>query len=444
MNRYKIGSFVSLCYFLFTLGYIISTGFYHIGELIIIIFVGILLIFYYFNPQILSKINIPADYRSLQFILSFILMISIALVGARLGDPSQINWKFFSLINRILAGFALITAFSYFVKDPPKILSRYRLILLFLIAILIRIFSIISAPNPTIDVFHVLKDGPKELLEGRNPYKLEYPSPYGVYNPTIIFVYCALTPVLFLPSDIIFNDPRFTLIFFEVLSALLLYKLSRKVKAPKNLSNLVILIFLFHPLFPFMTEQSWVEPVIFTFVLFSIYFYFLRSKSLFAGFALGLALSIKVVYILPFLILLKKLNVVYKNYAAIILTPFIIALPFLMVDGSSFIQRTIFDSGAVQSFPRLTDTSLSISAVILKYTKSAIPTLVTAIIGIIFSVFVLLKGQKSIRTAPIGSFLVLFVLFMFGPYVLLNYFAFLGNLLLISLFLTLFYLPNKT
>ncbi|KKQ89437.1 MAG: hypothetical protein UT12_C0014G0015, partial [Candidatus Curtissbacteria bacterium GW2011_GWC2_38_9] len=86
-----------------------------------------------------------------------------------------------------LAGFALIAAFSYFLKDPPKILSRYRLILIFLIAIFIRIFSILSAPNPTIDVFYVLRDGPKEILESRNPYELEYLSPYGVYNPTIIF-----------------------------------------------------------------------------------------------------------------------------------------------------------------------------------------------------------------------------------------------------------------
>ena len=405
--------------------------------MLIILSVASLLCLYYVKPNILSRINIPIDKNSLYFIFTLILIINIALVGARLGDPSQINWKFFSLINRILAGFALIAAFSYFLKDPPKILSRYRLILIFLIAILIRIFSILSAPNPTIDVFYVLRDGPKEILESRNPYELEYLSPYGVYNPTIIFVYGALTPVLFLPSNIIFNDPRFTLVFFEVLSALLLYKLAQKVKAPRNLISLVLLIFLFHPLFPFMTEQSWIEPVIFTFVLLAIYFYFLKPKSLLPGLALGAALSIKIVYILPFLVLLKKVNVVYKNYAAIILTPLVIALPFLMINSSSFIQRTIFDSGAVQSYPRLTDASLNISAVILKYTKLAIPTLVTAIIGIIFSAFVLLKGQKSIRMAPIGSFLVLFVLFMFGPYVLLNYFAFLGNLLLISLVLIL-------
>jgi len=185
-----------------------------------------------------------------------------------------------------------------------------------------------------------------------------------------------------------------------------------------------------------MTEQSWVEPVIFTFVLAGVYAFLHKSKSLLSGIFLGAALSVKIEYLLPFLIFLQKLKSSYKNYAAIILTPFIISLPFLLIDKDAFMQRTIFDSGAVQSFPRLTNVSLSISAVILKYAKLSIPTAVTAIIGVIFSIFILLKGQKSVQLAPLGAFLVLFILFMFAPYVLLNYFAFLGNLLLVTLILT--------
>ena len=99
MPGIKCAFFLALCYFLFTFGYIVSTGFYHVGELAILLTVTIILFAFYFKPQILSKINIPDDTKTLSLFLAVIMLANIAQVGARLGDPAQTNWQFYSAAN---------------------------------------------------------------------------------------------------------------------------------------------------------------------------------------------------------------------------------------------------------------------------------------------------------------------------------------------------------
>jgi hypothetical protein len=304
------------------------------------------------------------------------------------------------------------------------------------IALLIRIFAVLSAPNPTIDVFHLLKDGPKMLSNFQNPYELEYPAPYGVYNPTIIFVYGPLTPFVFLPADVIFNDPRFTLVAFDIFSAFLLYKIGRRLKIAKTALELIIATFLFHPLFPFMTEQSWIEPTIFFFLLLAVYLKLKNPTSILSSVSLGAVLANKVVYILPLLVFLKIKKEKLHHYFVLVLTPLLISLPFLLIDKDLFLKRTLFDSGAIQSYPRLTSASLNVSAVLLKYAHLVIPAWAVVAASLLFALLVIKKKITYLGEPLLGLFLIFSFMFMIAPYMVLNYFSFLGNILILAFLLS--------
>lgn len=374
------------------------------------------------------------------------MIINIALLGARLGDASQTNWAWFSATNRILAFVALVVGSTFFIKNIPPKFNMHRFIFLVILAFLIRIFSIISAPNPTIDVFYILRDGPKQLLLGENPYELNYPAPYGVYIPTIIFVYGPLTPFIFLPSVIIFNDPRYTLIAADLISLFVLFKLSKLLKIPGQFTLLLSLIFFYHPLFPFMTEQAWLEPVI-TMLIFSAAFVLIkRPKSFIGGLFLGGVLSVKSVYILPVFVFLKNMKARLSSFVAAIIVLTIFTLPFLLINGPLFFERTqtyVTSPEAIDRYLAPTSVSLSIAAVILKYTGVVIPTIVVMLIGLSTSLIAIIFRKNDYYFASLSLFLVFISLFMFGPFVFLQYFAFLGNLLILTILLLLAKSPNE-
>src|SRR4030042_1705312 len=339
MTKTRVSSFIALVYFIFTFGYIVSTGFYHVGELVILLLVSVILFAFYFKPQVLINFNIPNNKEVLIFILTLIMVVNIAQMGARLGDSSQTNWMFFSSANRVLAGFALLLSVSYFLKRIPTLLLKSRFWLLIIIAVVIRIFSVVSSPNPPIDVFYILRDGPRLLLEGKNPYQLNYPAPYGVYIPQIIFVYGPLTPFIFLPSVILFNDPRYMLIIFDLASAFLIYKLGKSLKIKESFIKAIIIIFLFHPLFPFMIEHTWLEPVMTFLLLLGIYYFSRQPKSLKGPLVFGAMVAVKNVYFLPLAVYLATQKSKLIKYFWMILAPIVLSAPFLIADSKLFLER---------------------------------------------------------------------------------------------------------
>lgn len=383
---------------------------------------------------------LPNNLASVILLLTIILTINVAFMGARLGDAAQTNWQFYSAANRILAVLALVFVLSFFLKNPPKGLTSWRLPTLIFMAIVIRIFSIIAAPNPTIDVFYILRDGPKLLLEGKNPYELSYPAPYGVYIPTIIFIYGPLVPFLFLPSSVIFNDPRYILVVADLATVLFMSKLAKKLKVESNLTHLIVLIFLFHPLFPFMTEQAWLEPTI-TMLFVASTFFLINKKNTKAGpLFLGAILAIKSVYILPILTYLKNMGAGRVQYLITALVPVALSAPFFIANPNLFLERTgtyISNPNAIAGSLAPTEISLSIAAVILKYTKIVLPSALVFLLGAVAALAVIIKKPKSPPFVILSVFLVFMTLFMFGPFVFLHYYAFMGNILLLTLILLL-------
>lgn len=397
---------------------------------------------FYFKEQFLVRFSIPKDKGSFTFLLRIILFSSIALAGANLGDPTQTNWMVFSAVNRLLLSIALILSLAFLIPDFRKLQWRIFLGLL-AIAMIVRLLAILSAPNPPIDIFYILRDGPKLLLQLKNPYELFYPAPYGVYIPNIIFHYGPLTPFIFLPSVLLFNDPRFILILVEALSAFLIYKIARRLNIDSEISIPIVLIYLFHPFFPFMIEHAWPESLTTLFFLIALYFSLKNKKSWIIPTSLGSLLAIKAVYFLPFLVFLVNIKSKIKNLAILFAVPIVLSLPFLLADPKLFLERTqiyVTNPEKIAGMLAPNNISLSISAVILKYTGFVLPTPIAAIPGILIAIAAILKKPKGAAFSVISVFLVFMFLFMFGPYAFLYNFTMMGNFLLIAV---LFLLPQK-
>jgi hypothetical protein len=349
-----------------------------------------------------------------------------------LGDEQQTNWQFYSASSRIAAAIALLLGASY-LAQVPKTIEKIRFPSLILIAMLIRLFSILSVPNPPIDLFYILRDGPRLLLEGENPYKMQNPAPYGVFMPHIVFAYGPFAALLYLPSSAFANDPRYVLFAADLLSVFLIFKLAKFLKIENIYATLISVIFLYHPLIQFIAHQAWVDPAVTTLLLASVYFMQLSPKSFLPGVFLGLVVAIKSVYALPFLVYLKNKKSKLPVFLAMAATPALISLPFFLADPRLFIKRTIEDPGIVNTlYLGLTNASLSVSAVVFRYTNVVIPTGITAAIGLLFAFFMIIKSRHITSLALISMFLTFMVMFTFAPYVFVNYFYLFGNILLIA------------
>jgi len=112
----------------------------------------------------------------------------------------------------------------------------------------------------------------------------------------------------------------------------------------------------------------------------------------------------------------------------------------LIADPKLFLERTLTystNSKAIAQTLAPTDVSLSIAAMILKYTHIVLPNFIVIFAGLIVSLILILKNHQTQFFSLLSVFLIFIVLFMFGPFVFLNYFAFLGNILLFCLLLSL-------
>lgn len=211
-----------------------------------------------------------------------------------------------------------------------------------------------NSPQPIVDIFVILKEAPLKILAGINPYDTTYTQ---VYSNSILnyFGYLPLSFIITMPFVIVFSDPRYATIFFNLLSVLLLYKLL-KGKKHKDI-NIFIATFLMLPRSFYILEHMFLDQIIFSFFL--LFFYFLHKKnyklsvlslSLFFGFKQYLFL------IIPFV--LKFYYKVILKYWIYFLLPFGLILLFFLINPSSFITDIVLNFNPAK---KLLPNSLSLS-----------------------------------------------------------------------------------
>ena len=197
-----------------------------------------------------------------------ILASIVADLVIKPGD--YIHWTQLRLFRPLLMLSGVIAA-SYQWRRQPRLLVRVRFAVLLLLAALTSGLIIHSAPQPFIDVWHVLGSGAEALVRGENPFRLEYRNIYGSaegYSKDYIgsdgtsvrgYAYLPVPLFLSVPPVILLHDVRWLMLACVLGSAWAI----RKMGHGSLEGELAAVFFLFQPRAFFLLEQSWTEPMVF-------------------------------------------------------------------------------------------------------------------------------------------------------------------------------------
>ena len=196
--------------------------------------------------------------------LALLPMIAAALLlsgKALLVTNSMKNGPVAGLVTlRVAAGvgFVLICLFAVLDHGRPQTQTtsfRLRLVLLFAAGTVLRAAPVVIWPEPPIDVYAWLREAPRVLLEGHNPYVPENMSTGA------LAVYPPLPIVLTAPFSAVGLDVRYANVVCDLLAAWLLLELARRRGRPL-LGALIAGTYLNLPGVPFMLKNAWFEPML--------------------------------------------------------------------------------------------------------------------------------------------------------------------------------------
>jgi len=413
-----------IVYLLLVFGYTSTHGFYSFPAFLLILISYILLLF---STQKFSQRKIFTN----SIYLIFFASLSMSLVYY--GGLYQLN-NSLKLISYLIIFFLIPISFLYIFNISSLInISRNKFIVFLVCAVLLRIFMIVSSPEPKIDVYNSLKFGSASIISGKNPYEITFPKIYPNQIPTL-YGYFPGSAIILLPFTLILNDPRYAYILADLGSALILFWLL-KTNINKNypsIHELIPLIFLYNPMSLFVIEQSWLEPLLTFFVFLFVFLYLKNKLSYWPFIILGVALSIKqsMILIIPSLFLKLQWNI--KQLLTVGLVSTLIIVPFFLWNPKEFIfDLTAGFNPVYNTAPA--NASLSLSSFLYNIKGLNLNNFIRFLSILLLSILIFKKSQNSILDFIYSYTLFVFTVTMFYAQAFLNYFTFLSSLILMIL-----------
>jgi hypothetical protein len=172
------------------------------------------------------------------------------------GGPTPINADYQEVLDLSLL-LLLVLMFSYALDDAEFTeFRKFRYLLILGVLFRIKLYTILSFPDPDIDVFDALTMGPAYLLDGKNPYTQSYPPNSFQIGET--FFYPPGLLLFFTPISIFDFDARYMLLLIEFAIALSIYlKVGKDTTA--ELFSLTLLVL---PFSYFFLHYGWTEPIL--------------------------------------------------------------------------------------------------------------------------------------------------------------------------------------
>lgn len=409
-------------YLLFVAGYTSHFGAYYLRGTILLLILCLIALLFFLAPDI--KVSFSKKFRPLMnlhygnvAILERGVIIISVLLSLNLSFHLWQQNRFILWI--IVCSLILQLGLTIFLRSPKLFYICSLSIVSFL-----GILTIVSIPAPQIDVYVTLKEGTQALLAGKNPYSIMYSKINDPFYDNIIPNYYTYLPgmiFLTLPGVLFLNDPRYSILFFTLASAVLLLIVYKNYYLP--------VIFLFNPMFPFILGASFTEPMMFFLIAL---FFILSSKKRFkfsAGvFSFFLGAKQYAVLFLPFYWLgMRKNLAVFVIFFSIILA---IIFPFFIWDKQGFID----DALLFQFKGPVRYDGLSLVALLHNTLGVSFPIWLLPVIWIL--AFLLLIFFRKITTYSdliFRLFLFLFIFFFFNKWASGNYYYLLSSLLILSI-----------
>jgi len=282
------------------------------------------------------------DNIGFELIAPFVFIINSLLFVLLFGGIYQEPGPAFNLIKLAIPLVLIFSLFLVLSSGKKNNIQKLSFLAMIILAIVLRVMVLISSPSPRIDVFDMLKEGPRYLFSGENPYSQLYPQRYVGVIPDY-FTYFPLTLLVFAPIDYLFSDPRVAFIISDLVTAFIIYKIIESLKSKaKSLKFILPLVFLYHPSGSFILEQSWIDGLIFAFLAGLIFLQIrVRAKDLYSYIILAFFLSLKqsLLILIPFFLIFTKLKKTVILRALLLIGVSI--LPFALWSFSDFYHDTI-------------------------------------------------------------------------------------------------------
>ncbi len=413
------------------LGVTFTHGFYSFAGVVILI-VGLLLLT--FVRKLSFAETDVIDQQSSYYLLTNTLVLSVSLSLIVYGGLYQRDIFGIPFISKILLGGSLVLATSYLMQLPTIKTSfqRYRFYLLLSSMVLVQLLMILSSPDPKIDIFYSLKYGARALINFENPYQAVYPQ---VYEGKVLnyFAYFPTTLAYYSFFSFLF-DPRLGIICAHVLIVFLIRRIFTLFPhIPKNTSEVASLLFLYYPLLPFITEQSFTDSL--TVLLCTLLFYYIvknsRSKILYV---IVLIMNIKQVYFVFFPLMMYKMRAL-KNLMSVVkayMLGLVLTAPFLLFSLKDFLYDTVFiylqpPQGTVYS------ASLNLRALLDNaFSLNINPNVLFGLTILYFALLFFRRDKKIVQGYDIWLLPQFFYgLFILGGFAYLNHYFLVSQLLLL-------------
>ena len=310
-----------------------NLGFFTIPAFFTLFFIILIMLTTLLKPNFFNTFFIKPSDELVKLTLLGLLFYSGIYYGGLYQKPE-------SFFIGYLLFFATLFYVSYCIFTKRKlsllvILSSY---------LLIALWTIFSSPHPIVDTIVVLKEASLKFFAGLNPYTSTYTKVYENINPNY-YNYLPFSFIFFLPFVLIFNDPRFGIIFCNILSAIFIYRIFKE-NNNKNILLLFIYSFLFFPRSFYMLEHVYLDTVIFSFFL-GFYYFYSNKKYLLAFLTLSLFFSFKQPMILALPIMLTNVNfrkkILERQNLLIFVIPLFLPLYYLLLNKTAFLNNIIFN-----------------------------------------------------------------------------------------------------
>lgn len=309
----------------------------------------------------------------------------------------------------------------------------FRGSVVFLFAARLSVLAI--SPAPYIDVFTSGTLGAQHFWAGNNPYEQVYPDIYGgvyAYNPVFFYgpVYVVLSALAFVLGDI-----RWATILADALggTAMLRFGLDPSRGPARRALTVLWLAF---PVYLFVLEQGWVDPIVFAALAWSLWAC-VRRRFWLAGACAGLALGVKQTAILMMLLtLVWALRVAgFRNalrYAlGAALTTALFYGPYLLWNPSALYSSLV--TNIMQAAPRLDALSLRAWLAYLQLGTADAPLRWVSITLIVATGVWLWRYAQSLADLTSCAVLCYMVAFLCGFQAFCNYYSFVASLIVLDL-----------
>jgi hypothetical protein len=356
-------------------------------------------------------------------------MAALAIVGPKTGG---LLW--YEIVKRALAVASIVLVGIFSSGDETT--ERRAASAAIAAGLLLFALGPIGAPNPPIDVFTWTQTSVQALLHRTNPYTVVAPDVYlGRYDPgytVSVYPYMPATLLAYAPWVSVLGDFRFALAASVAGTIALIHRIGRRLGVSPPLIFTAALAIVLHPSGPRMIESGWTEPLLVLGAALFVYFALENPKGIGQAATFLLLPALKQYVIAPTVMYLLRDRHTVRLRAVVAAGAIGAAtvLPFLIWNWHATLAGIVFQMQK-PTVPRLGSTSL---VALMATTSGVYPgRWMSAVVQLVVGGIAWWRlKDHGLSGLMLASALSLYATFLVGWQAFVNYYYFVGALLILA------------